>query len=274
MLVACKILFYLQKLFRNGEKQPLSPTDISAMVVFYKSLPQGWLESFSVHVRGNASLPFTVHRKWKSKVSKVLQQCVLVYLNHISAMLFFLCCVTLSTGVGVNRNARKQWLVEGIWGRWSILVVAFHQLFKTLKSCCISVTPVKKIVSLKLAFWWERCLLAGDTAGERWLASIKKSLKCSSLDATGDKVLFSKYTYFLADLIISRPVLTPFNKTQSVCLTEILMHIKTNTHHSESVVNEHLNPVGYWVKTSFIAQARAFLWLKRCRWMNYPYVTT
>lgn len=41
MPVPCKILFYLQKLFRNGEKRSFSPTDTSAMVVFYKSLPQG-----------------------------------------------------------------------------------------------------------------------------------------------------------------------------------------------------------------------------------------
>lgn len=58
MPVPCKILFYLQKLYRNGEKRPFSPTDNSAMVIFYKSLPQGWLESFSIHVRGNVTFHF------------------------------------------------------------------------------------------------------------------------------------------------------------------------------------------------------------------------
>lgn len=70
-------------------------------------------------------------------------------------------------------------------------------------------------------------------------------------------VLLSRLNNFKA--ASQKPVLTPLNKTQSVCRTEILIYIKTNTHHSESVVSEHLNPEGYWVKKSFIAQAQVYL---------------
>lgn len=50
----CKILFYLRKL----RKTNIFPHGISAMVVFYKSLPQGRLESFSIHVRCNVTFHF------------------------------------------------------------------------------------------------------------------------------------------------------------------------------------------------------------------------
>lgn len=110
-----------------------------------------------------ATLPFifspkeikTDATRFPDTVDKVLSQCVLVCLNFVSAMLFYFCCVTLS----FHRGWGKQRCGEvGIDGRgfeevrWSILVVAFHQLFKTLKSCCVRASLIKKAASLKLTF--------------------------------------------------------------------------------------------------------------------------
>lgn len=131
--------------FHKWRKMTTSPTDTSAVVVFYKSLPQCWWGSFSL--------------------------CILTIFQWCGFI--FALWAVLSSGVEVNRErgeGRDWW--KGFMEGGIFWLLHFHQLFETK----IVATAIKTTASLKLTFWWESCLLEGDTAGKRWPASIVKVL--------------------------------------------------------------------------------------------------
>ncbi len=167
------------------------PTDIPAMLVFHKWLPQGCLNHF-LYMRG-AMLPFIFSPKQIKRDTTNFSDtrdvvCVGIFELFQQCGFIFVVWLYLSTGVEVNRDAVKQ-ADGGDSSKVEYLSsCCFHKLSKTLKSCWIGVliTQIKKTASLKLTF--DEDVATGDRAA-RWLTLIVKVYSISVANAAKLKLL-------------------------------------------------------------------------------------